>query len=150
MYTLLKITVHTGNMPSSLKHASIKMQSPESRLIVVTAVCEVWCAESSSVREVTQTQINVSVSQFPLFPCCLMKILGAFHPSGAFFSPARVQILFRSSSNRFCTRQTHTCNQSTSNILLQLINVNIYTDGRQIKGKEWRNIKCRCVSDMIL
>lgn len=36
-----------------------------------------------------------------LVPCCLMKILGVLHPSGSCFSPARVQIHFRSISNHF-------------------------------------------------
>lgn len=58
-------------------------------------------------RDVTHVSSIQVVSQ-SLFPCCLMKILGVVHPSGAFFRPARVQILFRSSSNRFCTGQTHT------------------------------------------
>lgn len=84
-------------MSLPLKHSSITLQSTESRL---TAVCEVWCAESSGVRD--EFDANSNNCQSLLFPCCLMKILGAFHPSGAFFSPARVQILFRSSSNRFC------------------------------------------------
>lgn len=51
--------------------------------------------------ETTVKMFTVNV-QSHLFPCCLIKILGAVHPSGAFFSPARVQILFRLSSNFFC------------------------------------------------
>lgn len=42
------------------------------------------------------------IFQSCLFPCCLRKILGVVHPCGAFLSPARIQILFRSSSNLFC------------------------------------------------
>lgn len=68
----------------------------------LSAAFQVCVAELSSVSNVTQAKITASISQSLLFPCCLMNILGAFHPSGAFFSPARVQILFRSSSNRFC------------------------------------------------
>lgn len=96
--TLLKIIVHTVVCPHHW--------NTESGLIVLTAVCDVW---SSRVRGAAiELKSLLSFSQFLLFPCCLIKILGVLQPSGAFFSPARTQILSRSSSKFFCTGQTHT------------------------------------------